>query len=63
MQHASSKTRTLKVYITTTIERDEENPAHEGQPLMIFGTGKVPLAVRVTEVHEESDVLMAEFYK
>jgi hypothetical protein len=63
MKHAT-KTRQWKVYIETTYEQPQGSPEPRvGDPLMLRGTGGLPLVGQITELSEEFGTAFVSFYE
>jgi len=63
MRSTPTKTKPWKVYVEATYEQEEGSaPPYVGGPvLFVDGAGR-PMVACVTEVHDESDVVLAKFY-
>jgi hypothetical protein len=63
MRAAPTKTKRWTVYVETKYEHEEGCDPYVGGPVLFWDGSGRPLVACVTEVHDESDTLIAEFYK
>jgi hypothetical protein len=64
MRQIKPEAKTWNVIVTAATAANIDYPEpRKGDAVLIHGSGRTPLVVQVTEVHEESDTILAEFYK
>jgi hypothetical protein len=62
MRSSSTQTKRWTVYVETMYEHEEGCEPRVGGPVLFLDGSGRPLVACVTEVHDESDTLLAKFY-